>query len=398
MGGARIGIFTNTLRAGGLQRGVLNLARELVARGHRVELLLSSATGSMLREVPPAVKVRELAESWPFAVRPLFALPRSAQALAPAWLLGRQPRALYSLGPLARYLAQEPPDALLATPTASALTALFAAQLAVSSVRIVAREANTLTAQLAQRRQLHRAQVLPLVREWYPRASGIVAVSQGVADELARATGIARERIAVIHNPLDVARIRAAAAEQPPEPWLTAPGAPPVIVSAGRLVAAKDFATLLRAFALLRRERRARLVILGAGPRKLELWWLARRLGITVDVRFAGHVANPFSYMARARVFALSSRYEGLANVLREALVCGSPVVATDCPSGSAEALGYGAHGRLVPVGDPQKLAHALAATLDERDTPSLSAARAASVTSEDVVSRYLALLLGDRA
>ncbi|HEU4427612.1 MAG TPA: glycosyltransferase, partial [Myxococcota bacterium] len=354
--------------------------------------------GGMLRDVPAQVRVRELAERWPFAIRRLFELPRSAWTLAPAWLLGRRPRSLYSLAPLARYLDEERPDALLATPTLSTLTALFAAQLAQSPVRIVAREANTLTAQLTERRQLHRSRVLPLVREWYPRAAGIVAVSQGVAAELARAAGIPRGRIAVIHNPLDVARIREAAREAPPEPWLTTPGAPPVIVSAGRLVAAKDFATLLRAFARLRAERPARLVILGGGPRKLELMWLARRLRVARDVRLAGHVANPFSYMARARVFALSSRYEGLANVLREALACGCPVVATDCPSGSAEALGYGAHGRLVPVGDDAQLARALAATLDERDTPERAAARAASVASEDSAGRYLELLLGAEA
>jgi glycosyltransferase involved in cell wall biosynthesis len=391
----RIALFTNTMRPGGLQRGLTNLAAGFVARGHAVELLLSREVGAMLAELPEAVRVREVAARWPFAVRPLFELPPSARALAPTWLLRRRPRSLYSVGPLAEYLRAERPDALLASPTSSALAALFAARIAGSDVRIVAREANTLATQLAHRRQGFAPHILPLVREWYPQLSGIVAVSEGVADSLASATGIPRSRIAVIHNPVDVAGIRARAAEAPPEPWLTTPGAPPVVLGAGRLVAAKDFATLLRAFAALRRSHEARLVILGEGPERSELLRLARRLGAAEQVRLPGHVANPWAYMARARVFALSSLYEGLANVVREALVCGCPVVATDCPSGSAEALGDGRYGRLVPTADPEALARALAATLDERDTPERAAERAASVVREDSVERYLALLGG---
>ena len=117
-----------------------------------------------------------------------------------------------------------------------------------------------------------------LARAWYPRAAGIVAVSDGVADDLAHTAGIPRERIATIHNPLDVARIRALAAEAPPEPWLESEGAAPVILGVGRLTAAKDFVTLLRAFARVRAERDARLVILGDGPQRLRLALEARRL------------------------------------------------------------------------------------------------------------------------
>ncbi len=391
-------LFTNTMRAGGLQRALVNLAAGFAERGHQVDLLLARKTGGMLADVPASVRVLEMKALWPFAARPLFQLSPSVRVLAPIWLATRRPRSLYSVAPLARYLRDERPDALLATPTAAALAALWSAQLAQSPVRIVTREANTLATQLAHRRQAFAPHVLPLVREWYPRAAGIVAVSEGVADELVRSAGIARERIAVIHNPVDVQGIRARAAQAPDEPWLTAPGAPPVVLGAGRLVPAKDFATLLRAFAILRSERDARLIILGEGPERGALTKLARELGVASDVRLPGHAANPFAYMARARVFALSSLYEGLANVVREALVCGCPVVATDCPSGSAEALGHGKYGRLVPVGDSAALARALAATLDEADSEARKAERASSVAREGSVERYLALLLGEGA
>jgi glycosyltransferase involved in cell wall biosynthesis len=390
----RIALFTNTMAAGGVQRALVSLAREFVARGHEVELLLARARGEMLAQLPREVRVRELSAHWPFAVRPLFALPGDARKLAPGFVATTLPRALRSLGPLAEYLRSEPPAALLATPMTCSLTALWAAHLAQSPVRIVAREANTLSQQIAQRRLLFTARLPGLAREWYPRAAGIVAVSDGVADDLARLTGIARERIATIYNPLDVARIRALAAAEPEEPWLRDAAGPPVILAAGRLMPAKDFSMLLRAFALVRARRAARLVILGRGPERLRLAWLARRLGIARDVRLAGYAENPFAYMARARVFALSSRYEGLANVLREALACGCSVVATDCPSGSAEVLRNGALGRLVRVGDAPAMAEALLAALDETPTPEAIRARIESVSGGDPAKRYLELLL----
>jgi glycosyltransferase involved in cell wall biosynthesis len=222
----------------------------------------------------------------------------------------------------------------------------------------------------------------------------VIAVSRGVADDLARLAGLPRERIAVIHSPVDAEAIRARAAEAAPDDWL-APGQPPVVLGVGRLAPAKDFATLLRAFALLRAQRPARLILLGEGPERTRLAVLARQLGVAQDVRLRGFEPNPFAFMARAGVLASSSRYEGLANVLREALVCRCPVVATDCPSGSAEALGDGALGQLVPVGDSRALAAALAQTLAAPPSREERERRARLVATEDGVERYLRVLLG---
>ena len=394
-GARRIALFTNKMDAGGVQRALVSLACEFVARGHAVELLLVRARGEMLAQLPAEVRVREFSARWPFAARPLFDLPGEARKLAPGFVATMLPRALRSLGPLSEYLKSEPPDAVLATPMTCALTALWAAELAHSPVRIVAREANTLSQQIAQRRLLFIKHLPALARDWYPRAAGIVAVSDGVADDLAKLTGLARERIVTIHNPLDVARIRKLAAAEPDEPWLRDSSGPPVILAAGRLARAKDFPMLLRAFALVRAHREARLVILGRGPEWLRLAALVRRLGIARDVRLAGYVPNPFAAMARARVFALSSRYEGLANVLREALACGCTVVATDCPSGSSEVLRGGALGRLVPVGDAQAMAEALLAALGETPSAETIRTRVESVSGGDPAARYLELLLG---
>ena len=132
-----------------------------------------------------------------------------------------------------------------------------------------------------------------------------------------------------------------------------------MILSAGRLSAQKDFPTLIRAFATLRATREARLVILGGATadgkteiRQQDLVALAEGLGVASDICLLGFMSNPYAYMARSKVFALSSAWEGFGNVLVEALACGCPVVSTDCPFGPAEILEGGRYGRLVQVGD----------------------------------------------
>ena len=142
-----------------------------------------------------------------------------------------------------------------------------------------------------------------------------------------------------------------------PHPWLEA-GQPPVILAVGRLSTQKDYPSLIRAFAMVRAKRQARLVILGAGrdqhkteQRQEEIASLARELGVGDDVDAAGFAANPFAYMSRSAVLALSSLYEGLPAVLIQAMACGCPVVSTDCPTGPREILEDGRYGPLVPVG-----------------------------------------------
>lgn len=385
------------MEGGGIQRVFATLARGFLARGVDVDVLLVSKRGELLGALPPEARVLSVGAPWPLAAAPLFALPGSARRVAWGWLATLRPRPAESVGPLARYLAEEKPTALLASPITASLAALWAAHRARSPVRIVAREANTLSRQIAERGEWFHAQLPALAAEWYPRAAGVVAVSRGVADDLARLARVPRERIAVIHSPVEAERLRALAAAAVDEPWL-APGEPPVVLGVGRLAPAKDFATLLRAFARLRAQRPARLILLGEGPERARLTALARELGVASDVKLRGFEANPYAFMARAAALASSSVYEGLANVLREALACGCPVLATDCPSGSAEALEDGALGRLVPVGDAPALAEALAATLAAPPSAEERARRAQRVVGEDGVGRYLDVLLGTRA
>jgi glycosyltransferase involved in cell wall biosynthesis len=236
-----------------------------------------------------------------------------------------------------------------------------------------------------------------LLRAAYLKANAIVAVSDGVADDLATHAGIPRDRITTVYNPVVGPDLLIKAQEPLGHPWF-APGEPPVILAAGRLHPQKDFPTLIRVFAQLRAQRPARLVILGTGaPAESEyaagLNALAAELGVAHDVDMPGYTYNPFAYMSRAAVFVLSSRYEGLGNVLIEALACGTPVVSTDCPSGPREILDHGRFGPLVPVGDVDAMAGAIGKTLDDPPSAEALRARAQQFTVERAATRYMELL-----
>jgi glycosyltransferase involved in cell wall biosynthesis len=227
----------------------------------------------------------------------------------------------------------------------------------------------------------------------YRRADAIIAVCGGVADDLSAFTGLARQRIEVINNPVVTDQTLILAREEFGHRWFE-PGAPPVIVAAGRLADAKDYPTLLRAFAKLRASRRCHLMILGEGELLSGLVALTRDLGVADDVEFAGFLLNPYAVMSRASVLVLSSRWEGSPNVLVEAMACGAPVVSTDCPSGPREILAGGKYGPLVPVGDVAGLAAAMASILDRPTPQGLLEEAARPYRSTHSAARYLNAML----
>jgi glycosyltransferase involved in cell wall biosynthesis len=231
-----------------------------------------------------------------------------------------------------------------------------------------------------------------MMRRFYPRADTVIAVSRGVARDVATLAGIPLDRIHVVPNPVVTAELLTMAAAAVDHPWF-APGAPPVIVGAGGLRRQKDFPTLLRAFARIRRQKLLRLVVLGEGRQRGRLESLAKELGIADDFSLPGFVTNPYAYMSKSSLFVLSSLWEGSPNVLTEALAVGTPVVATDCESGPREILQGGRYGALVPVGDVDALARAMGETLDNPlDSGALRSA-SEPYTLEASTVKYLAAL-----
>jgi glycosyltransferase involved in cell wall biosynthesis len=237
--------------------------------------------------------------------------------------------------------------------------------------------------------------VIPSLARWcYPWADEIVAVSEGAARDLARLTGLSPERIRVLPNPIVTPELTAMAGGPLGHPWF-APGQPPVILAVGRLAKQKDLPTLISAFASVREQRPARLMILGEGPERARLESLVESVGARDDVALPGFVANPFPYMAKAGVFVLSSAWEGMPGVLIQALACGATVVASDCESGPRELLQGGRFGRLVPVGNVPALAAAIMSTLDRPPHYALHEA-ISPYTREAAVEQYLHVLQGN--
>lgn len=359
-----IAIFASFSGAGGVERMLVNLIRGLADLDQPLDLVLPKAQGPHLERLPPEVRQVRLAAG-------------HTQLAVPA---------------LARYLREHRPPVLLAAKDRAGRAAVLARALARTRTPLVLRLGTHLSTAMAGRGPVQRGLRYLPIRLLYPRIERIVAVSQGVADDTARIARIPRESITVIRNPVVTPELAAQAAEPCPHPWLQGDGVP-VILAAGRLQRQKDFPTLIRAFGQLRAWRPCRLMILGEGKGRARLEALVRTLGLEGQVDLPGFQSNPYQFLARASLFVLSSAWEGSPNVLTEALALGVPAVSTDCPSGPAEILEGGRFGPLVPVGDVQALAVAMAETLDDPLPAPVLRSAARDYTQESSARRYLELL-----
>jgi glycosyltransferase involved in cell wall biosynthesis len=358
-----LAIFLMDLDGGGAEKVMLNLARGFAEQGLQVDLVLVKAEGPYLSNLPAKVRVVKLESS----------------------------RLILSIPALARYLKQEEPPVLISALEDTNMVALWARKLAGVSTRVVVSVHNNLSREAQNATTLKRRLTPQFVRWFYPSADRIVAVSQGVAQNLVD-IGLSSEKIEVIYNPIVTPELNEKIQESLDRPWFS-PDQPPVILGVGRLEKQKDFPTLLQAFAQLKQQHPARLMILGEGSERSKLEELAQKLGIEKDVAFPGFVANPYAYMARAKVLVLSSGWEGFGNVLVEAMAAGTPVVSTDCESGPAEILANGKYGKLVAVGDSEGMAKAIATTLNEPPDREALTKRANQFSLEKALTEYGKLL-----
>lgn len=363
----RIALYLPSLRGGGAERVMVILANGFAERGFEVDLVLANAEGPYLNQVSSQVRIIDLKSS----------------------------RVLTSLPGLARYLRRERPTAMLSAMGHANVVAVVASRVAAVSTRVIVSERANFSVSRRHAKSIQAKAMGPFMRWAYRRADAIVAVSGGVADDLTASLGLPRSSISVVYNPVDTGSVRKLAGQPEHHPWLPSKEIP-VLIGVGRLEPQKDFSCLIKAFAKLRESRDARLIILGEGGLRADLEREIRRLGLEEDICLPGFVDNPFSAMTRADLFVLSSRWEGLPNVLIQAMACGTPVVSTDCPSGPVEILEDGKWGRLIPVGDAEALAEAIAATLNDTKHPDV-AARAADFSVDRAVDGYLRVLLSDK-
>ncbi|MBD2260576.1 glycosyltransferase [Pseudanabaena sp. FACHB-2040] len=366
-----LSFFLPPLIGAGGERVVLSLAKVFVDWGFKVDLVVPETSGrhaKFMKTVPEKVRVIDLAT------------PKTKTVY------------LKKLFKLKQYLEAEKPDVMLANVDYVGV-ANFARQISKSQTKIIQVVHSNLSREFGTIPGIGQ-KVKPLFVKWfYPSSDATVAVSRGVAEDLAEMSGIALDDIQVIYNPVVTAELPVQALEPIDHPWFQS-NEVPIVLGAGRLMYQKDFATLIRAFAKVRQDRPCRLVIIGGEDElRPELEGLIRELGLEADAQLPGFAANPYAYMAKASVFVLSSRYEGFGNVLVEAMATGTPVVSTDCKDGPAEILKDGEFGRLVPVADPDALATAILHTLNHPLSADILKNRAQEFSAERIAGIYLSAI-----
>jgi glycosyltransferase involved in cell wall biosynthesis len=359
----RVAVVMHDMRGGGAERMMINLASGFADLGLEVDLVAVRAEGPLTAQIDPRVRLVDLD-------------------------CGRTVR---SIGRLSAYLRRSRPDVAFGGLVHINTALVLANLLAGRPTRVVVSERNTTSIDSAAAETLAVRLAHKAIPAIYRLADGIATVSGGVADDLAASYGLARDRIEVLHNPVVTPSLERMAGEEPGHPWL-APGQPPVILGAGRLAAQKDFPTLLRAFAKVKQTTECRLIIVGEGTDREALEGLARQLGIDDSTDLPGYQANPYAWMRRAAVFVLSSRWEGSPNALVEAMACGTPVVATDCPNGPREITENGQWGRLVEMGDVDGMAKAIADTLQHPADSEALIDRASTYRQERSAQAHLTL------
>ena len=359
----RLACFLPSLEGGGAERVVVNLLRGLADREVQVELILASAHGAYLDQVPAGVKVVDLG------------VKHVRQAI---W-------------PLRRLLREQPPQVLISHLSHANLAAVLALRPLDIPTRLLLVEHLTMSAY--QGTSVKDRLIQPLARWLFKYADAVAAVSKAAARDLEKQLRMPRESVHVLYNPVVDESLRQKCQESLSHTWIDESDKP-LIVGMGRLTAQKDFGTLIRAFARIANLCSCRLVILGEGEERSALEDLVSQLKLEGQVLLPGFVENPYAWLGRARLFVLSSRWEALPTVLIEALACGVPVVATDCPSGPAEILEDGRWGSLVPLQDEEALAAAMEQALEGQVEKAQLQARAADFSVDRSVDGYLELLL----
>ncbi len=357
----RIALYLNHLEIGGAETIFIELARGFIELGFRVDFLLGEKRGALISQIPETARIIELGVS----------------------------NAVSGIPKLAQYLRRENPSAFLTITELTSLAALTAKLISGVSAYMMIVLATTISRH--KRAPLKKRLERFLVSLLYPKADGIVSVSRGAAEDLARYAGLPSKRIKVVYTPVIKPSLFVQMTEPIHHPFFQGDGTP-VVLGVGRLTEPKNFPLLMEAFALLRQRIPSRLIILGEGEMRPALENLINALGVQNDVSLPGFVPSPYPYMNRASVFVMSSMWEGLPGALIEAMACGAPVVSTDCPSGPSEILDGGRYGHLVPVGNPQALADAIEASLrgDQRKPP---AKWLEQFSARVVVNQYLDLM-----
>ncbi len=331
----KLTIFLPNLEAGGAERVTLNLLSALDKGIFEPTLLIGEKRGEFFNKIEKDIIIHDL------------------ETTSSSKLIFK----------IATYLKKEKPDIFVSVFTRFTILSILASIISRSKTRIIIIEhASSSYFYLIVHNyflSLFSFFVLPfLIKIFYRKASAIICVSEGIANDLLRVVNLPN-LIKIVYNPIINDQIYSLCQEPVQHDWFLDKKYP-VIIAAGRLTKAKDYPNLLMAFKLVVQNKPAHLVILGEGEERKKLEDLTKKLEISENIAFLGFQKNPYKYMAKSSVFVLSSLREGIPTVIIEAMACGVPVVSTDCASGLREIIENRENGFLVPVSDPQKLADAI--------------------------------------
>lgn len=361
-----ITFFLQNLDGGGAERAIVSLASSIVALGHKVTLVVGDANSDYRMEVSDQIQLVDFQTRSPIVIfKQLIIFLREVQ---PAVVMS----------------ALDFPNIIL---VAAARLAGFKGKLVVSQRAVV-------EASLGDAGAVRRLITILLLRVCMPRANVAISNSHAAAKELVTRLKVPAEKVFTIQNAIDGERVRHLAIEAPKEADVPL-HQNPMIVSVGSLTPRKDMATLVKAFAIVRAKRLAKLAILGKGPEQAHLQRLIKEHGITNDVILPGFDRNPYRWLARASVFVSASHGEGFPNAIAEALALGCQIVATDCPGDTADLLGYGKWGRLTAIGDVHGMAETINAAIDNPLTTD-GKIRAMDFAPAAITKAYLNVLLAD--
>lgn len=321
---------------GGAERVMLNVAVGLSGMGYGIDFVLKNDFARNRYEVPESLPMHSL----------------EAGGLLDTTLK------------LARRIRASKPDVVITALETLGFAAVLAKKLLGCRTRVVPTVHTMLATLYREVPSAHNRRYRTMLKLLYPRADRIVAVSQGVKMELLELLRVPESKVSVLYNPVITEQVLEAVREPVEHPWFGS--GKKVAVAVGRLTRAKNYPLMLRALAEARKSVDLHLIILGDGELKEQLEAEARALGVAHAVDLHGFVPNPMAYVAAADVFVLSSSWEGLGNVLIEALPAGTPIVSTDCESGPREVLSNGKWGVLVPTDDHRAMAEAMTRVVTE--------------------------------
>jgi glycosyltransferase involved in cell wall biosynthesis len=360
----KIAFFLPALDGGGAERVFVTLANSLANHGYQVDFVLSNAQGNYLSALDSKIKIIDL---------------------------GRQ-HVVASFVGLGRYLRAHKPEIILSGLSNANAAVLVATRIFLPSCKTIITQHVNWSQVLTHHPTLKERAVYQLSKILYPLATQIVAVSNGIANEIKKMRNVYPGKIQCIYNPVVTPELLELSEQPPSHPWLLNKDEP-VLIGVGRLVEQKDFETLIRAYYRVQKQITCKLLILGEGPERQKLENLVQELDLTSKIDLPGFASNPYTNMTHSDLFVLSSQFEGLPTVLIEAMACGCPLVSTDCDSGPDEILDNGRYGALVPVGDVSAMTQAIIQSLQNPPEKELLRKRAQLYSVENATRAYTHLI-----